>query len=70
MWITNSGFADILITFAQVDGDKFTCFVIDANSEGFNTGEEENKKMYWEKLVKDIISLLIFLTLADLNCVR
>jgi alkylation response protein AidB-like acyl-CoA dehydrogenase len=43
MWITNSGFADILITFAQVDGDKFTCFVIDANSEGFNTGEEENK---------------------------
>jgi alkylation response protein AidB-like acyl-CoA dehydrogenase len=43
MWITNSGFADILITFAQVDGDKFTCFIIDANSEGFNTGEEENK---------------------------
>jgi len=43
MWITNSGFADILITFAQVDGDKFTCFIIDAKSEGFNTGEEENK---------------------------
>ncbi|MEW5842808.1 MAG: acyl-CoA dehydrogenase family protein [Bacteroidota bacterium] len=43
MWITNGGFADILITFAQVDGDKFTCFIIDANSEGFNRGEEENK---------------------------
>ncbi len=43
MWITNGGFADILITFAQVDGDKFTCFVIDANSEGFNRGQEENK---------------------------
>ncbi len=43
MWITNGGFADILITFAQVDGDKFTCFIIDSDSEGFNRGEEENK---------------------------
>ena len=43
MWITNGGFADILITFAQVDGDKFTCFIIDAKSEGFNRGQEENK---------------------------
>ncbi len=43
MWITNGGFADILITFAQVDGDKFTCFVIDTNSPGFTRGEEENK---------------------------
>ena len=43
MWITNSGFADILITFAQVDGDKFTCFIISADSDGFNRGEEENK---------------------------
>jgi len=43
MWITNGGFAEILITFAQVDKDKFTCFIIDADSEGFNRGEEENK---------------------------
>jgi hypothetical protein len=43
MWITNGGFAEILITFAQVEGDKFTCFIIDADSEGFNRGEEENK---------------------------
>ncbi len=43
MWITNGGFADILITFAQVDGDKFTCFIIPTNSEGFTKGEEENK---------------------------
>ncbi|MCH9030546.1 MAG: acyl-CoA dehydrogenase family protein [Bacteroidetes bacterium] len=43
MWITNGGFADILITFAQVDGDKFTCFIINADSEGFNRGKEENK---------------------------
>ena len=43
MWITNGGFADILITFAQVDGDKFTCFIIDTKSPGFTRGEEENK---------------------------
>ncbi|MHB8336670.1 MAG: acyl-CoA dehydrogenase family protein [Ignavibacteriaceae bacterium] len=43
MWITNGGFADILITFAQVDGDKFTCFVIDTKSEGFTRGKEEDK---------------------------
>ncbi|RMD49959.1 MAG: acyl-CoA dehydrogenase [Ignavibacteria bacterium] len=43
MWITNGGFADILITFAQVDGDKFTSFIIPTDSEGFTKGEEENK---------------------------
>jgi len=43
MWITNGGFADILITFAQVDGDKFTCFIIPTDSEGFTSGNEENK---------------------------
>lgn len=43
MWITNGGFADILITFAQVDGDKFTCFIIPTDSEGFTRGKEENK---------------------------
>ncbi len=43
MWITNGGFADILITFAKVDGDKFTGFIIPTNSEGFQAGEEENK---------------------------
>ncbi len=43
MWITNGGFADILITFAQVDGDKFTCFIIPTDSDGFTKGNEENK---------------------------
>jgi alkylation response protein AidB-like acyl-CoA dehydrogenase len=43
MWITNGGFADILITFAQVEGDKFTCFIIPTDLEGFTSGEEENK---------------------------
>jgi alkylation response protein AidB-like acyl-CoA dehydrogenase len=43
MWISNAGFADVLIVFAQVDGDKFTGFVVDAKSEGITLGAEEDK---------------------------
>lgn len=43
MWITNGGFADILITFAKVDGEHFTGFIIDTTSPGVTKGEEENK---------------------------
>lgn len=43
MWITNSGFADIFIVFAQVDGDKFTGFIVEKNSEGLTLGAEEDK---------------------------
>ncbi len=43
MWITNAGFADIFIVFAQVDGDKFTGFIVERNSEGLTLGAEEHK---------------------------
>jgi alkylation response protein AidB-like acyl-CoA dehydrogenase len=43
MFITNGGFADIFIVFAKVDGKDFSCFIIDANSEGITRGEEEHK---------------------------
>jgi alkylation response protein AidB-like acyl-CoA dehydrogenase len=43
MWITNAGFADILIVFAQIDGDKFTGFIVDAKSPGITLGAEEDK---------------------------
>lgn len=43
MWISNAGFADMYIVFAQVDGDKFTGFIVDRNSEGLALGAEENK---------------------------
>jgi alkylation response protein AidB-like acyl-CoA dehydrogenase len=43
MWITNAGFADLLTVFAQVDGDKFTGFIVDAKSEGISMGAEEKK---------------------------
>ena len=44
MWISNAGFADIFIVFAQVDGDKFTGFIVEKEgSEGLTLGEEEDK---------------------------
>ena len=43
MWITNAGFADVFIVFAQIDGDKFTGFIVDANIEGMTLGAEEDK---------------------------
>ena len=43
MWITNAGFADIFTVFAQVDGDKFTGFILEKGMEGFTLGAEEKK---------------------------
>ncbi len=43
MWITNGGFADVYIVFAKVDGEKFSCFVIERGTPGFSIGAEEKK---------------------------
>ena len=43
MWISNAGFADIYIVFAQIDGDKFTGFIVERDSEGLTLGAEEKK---------------------------
>lgn len=43
MWITNGGFADIFTIFAKVDGDKFSCFIVERGTPGFSVGAEENK---------------------------
>lgn len=43
MWITNGGFADVFTVFAQVDGDKFTGFILEKGYEGLSLGEEEHK---------------------------
>lgn len=43
MWITNAGFADIFTVFAQVDGDKFTGFLVDRDTPGLSLGAEEDK---------------------------
>ena len=43
MWITNAGFADLFIVFAKVDGDKFSCFIVERCFPGVSTGAEEKK---------------------------
>ncbi len=42
MWITNGGFADVFIVFAQADGDQFTAFIVE-RSFGVVSGNEEHK---------------------------
>ncbi|OAV42770.1 acyl-CoA dehydrogenase family protein [Lewinella sp. 4G2] len=43
MWISNAGFADVFIVFAQADGDKFTGFIVPKGLEGLTLGAEEDK---------------------------
>jgi alkylation response protein AidB-like acyl-CoA dehydrogenase len=43
MWISNAGFADVFIVFAKVGGDKFTGFIVEANTPGITLGAEEDK---------------------------
>jgi len=42
MWITNGGFADVFIVFAQADGDQFTAFIVE-RAFGVKSGNEEHK---------------------------
>ncbi len=42
-WITNGGFANVYTVFAKIDGDKFTGFIVDRDTEGFTLGAEEHK---------------------------
>jgi len=42
-FITNGGFADIILTYAKVDGEKFTAFVVESGFEGVSVGAEEKK---------------------------
>jgi alkylation response protein AidB-like acyl-CoA dehydrogenase len=43
MWISNGGFADLFIVFAKVDGEKFSCFIVERTFPGFSVGGEEKK---------------------------
>ena len=44
MWITNGGFADILIVFAKIDDDKnMTAFIVEKGFGGITMNEEEKK---------------------------
>jgi len=44
MWITNGGFADVLIVFAKFDDDKdLTAFIVEKEFGGITMNEEEKK---------------------------
>ena len=42
IYITNGSWAEVCVTFANVDG-KYTAFIVDKNCEGWSVGEEEKK---------------------------
>ena len=42
-FITNAGFADLFLTYAQVDGTKFTGFIVERKWDGVSVDEEEKK---------------------------
>ncbi len=43
MWITNGGFADVIVVFAKVDGEQFTAFIVEKSFPGVSSGKEEDK---------------------------
>jgi alkylation response protein AidB-like acyl-CoA dehydrogenase len=43
MWITNGGFADVIIVFAKVNGEHFSAFVVERAFPGVSSGREEHK---------------------------
>jgi len=42
-WITNAGFSQTFIVYANVDGDKFTAFIVEKDFPGLILGNEEKK---------------------------
>ncbi|GBC93101.1 putative acyl-CoA dehydrogenase [bacterium HR15] len=43
IWITNAGFADLFVTFAKVDGTRFTAFLVERSAPGLLVEREEHK---------------------------
>ena len=43
MWITNGGFANVIIVFGKVDGEHFTAFIVEKSFPGVSAGKEEHK---------------------------
>ncbi|MGH2479006.1 MAG: acyl-CoA dehydrogenase family protein [Ktedonobacteraceae bacterium] len=42
-WISNAGFANVMVAFARIGGNKPSAFIVEAAWEGVSTGAEENK---------------------------
>ncbi|MEE9561498.1 MAG: acyl-CoA dehydrogenase family protein, partial [Thermoanaerobaculia bacterium] len=43
LWITNGGWADTFIVFANLEGTGNTAFIVEREWDGFSTGAEEHK---------------------------
>ena len=43
IFITNAAWADTFITYAKLDGDKFTAFIVERSFPGVSVGPEEGK---------------------------
>lgn len=43
IFITNAGIADVYITFAKINGEHFTGFILEKDFEGISLGKEEKK---------------------------
>lgn len=68
IWISNGGFADIMIVFAKVDDDKnHSAFIVESKSKGITMGPEEVKlgikgsstrQIYYENVEVPVENLL------------
>ncbi len=43
MFVSNGGFADLFFVFAKINGEDFSCFIVERGNEGISTGPEEKK---------------------------
>jgi len=43
MWTSNAGMANLFTVFAKIDGEKFSAFLVEANTPGLTIGKEEHK---------------------------
>jgi alkylation response protein AidB-like acyl-CoA dehydrogenase len=42
-WISNAGFADVMVAFARIGNERPSAFIVEANWPGVSTGAEERK---------------------------
>ncbi len=42
-WISNAGFADVMVAFARIGDERPSAFIVEANWPGVSTGAEERK---------------------------
>lgn len=42
-YITNASWADVIVTYAKIDGEKFTAFIVESDYDGVSIDPEEKK---------------------------